>query len=66
VRVDGFAYVNVVCAHLDGQGDFANHVAGVGWPTMSPMAKMSGTLVRIWISTLIKPRSAPVAHGAAK
>jgi hypothetical protein len=27
VRVDGFAYVNVVCAHLDGQGDFADHVA---------------------------------------
>jgi hypothetical protein len=64
--VDGFADVNCVCAHLDGQSNFADHVAGVGWPTMSPMAKMSGTLVRIWISTLMKPRSAPVAHEAAK
>jgi hypothetical protein len=30
VRVDGFAYVYCVCTHLDGQGDFADHVAGVG------------------------------------
>jgi hypothetical protein len=29
----------------------------MGWPTMSPMAKMCGTLVRIWMSTLMKPRS---------
>jgi hypothetical protein len=27
VRVDSFAYVYGVCIHLDGQGDFANHVA---------------------------------------
>ena len=30
VRVDGFADVNRVCAHLDGQRDFADHVASVG------------------------------------
>ncbi len=30
MRVNGFAYVYCVCAHLDGQGDFADHVAGVG------------------------------------
>jgi N-ethylmaleimide reductase len=30
MRVDGFAYVYGVCTHLDGQGDSADHVAGVG------------------------------------
>jgi hypothetical protein len=27
MRVDGLADVHRVCAHLDGQGDFADHVA---------------------------------------
>ena len=31
--------------------------ASIGWPTMSPMAKMCGTLVRICLSTGMKPRS---------
>ena len=31
--------------------------ASIGWPTMSPIAKMCGTLVRIWLSTGMKPRS---------
>ena len=31
--------------------------ASIGWPTMSPIAKMCGTLVRIWMSTGMKPRS---------
>ena len=31
--------------------------ANMGWPTMSPMAKMCGTLVRNWMLTLMKPRS---------
>ena len=31
--------------------------ASMGWPTMSPVAKMCGTLVRIWMSTGMKPRS---------
>ena len=30
VRVNGFAYVYCIRAHLDGQGDFADHVACVG------------------------------------
>ena len=30
VRVDGFADVHGVCAHLDSQRDLANHVARVG------------------------------------
>jgi len=30
VRVDGLADVHRVGAHLDGQGDFADHVAGMG------------------------------------
>ena len=30
VRVDGFADVHCVCAHLDGQRHFANHVARMG------------------------------------
>ena len=29
VGVDAFADVNGVCAHLDGQNDLANHVAGM-------------------------------------
>jgi hypothetical protein len=29
VWVNGFADVHCVCAHLNRQGDFANHVAGV-------------------------------------
>jgi hypothetical protein len=29
VRVDGFTDAYCVCAHLDGQGDFADHVTGV-------------------------------------
>ena len=29
VWMDGFADVHSVCAHLDGQSDFANHVARV-------------------------------------
>jgi hypothetical protein len=29
----------------------------MGWPTMSPIAKMCGTLVRICASTGMKPRS---------
>jgi hypothetical protein len=32
-------------------------VASIGWPTMSPIAKMCGTLVRICRSTSMKPRS---------
>jgi len=32
----------------------------MGWPTMSPMAKMCGTLVRICLSTGMKPRSSTV------
>ena len=31
--------------------------ASIGWPTMSPIAKMCGTLVRICMSTGMKPRS---------
>jgi hypothetical protein len=31
--------------------------ASIGWPTMSPMAKMCGTLVRNCVSTGMKPRS---------
>ncbi len=31
--------------------------ASMGSPTMSPIAKMCGTLVRIWLSTGIQPRS---------
>ena len=31
--------------------------ASIGWPTMSPMAKMCGMLVRICLSTGMKPRS---------
>ena len=34
--------------------------ASMGWPTMSPMAKMCGTLVRICLSTGMKPRSSTV------
>jgi hypothetical protein len=30
VGMDGFADVYGVCAHLDGQGDFADHVTSVG------------------------------------
>ena len=30
VRVDGFADVDGICAHLNGHRHFANHVAGVG------------------------------------
>ena len=30
MRVNSFANVHRVCAHLDGQSDLANHVAGVG------------------------------------
>ncbi len=29
MRVDGFADVYCVCAHFDGEGDFADHVACV-------------------------------------
>jgi hypothetical protein len=28
--MDGFADVYRICAHLDGQGDFADHVTGMG------------------------------------
>ena len=31
--------------------------ASIGWPTRSPMAKICGTLVRICLSTGMKPRS---------
>jgi hypothetical protein len=31
--------------------------ASIGWPTMSPMAKMCGTLVRICAVDGMKPRS---------
>ncbi len=31
--------------------------ASMGWPTMSPMAKICGTLVRCCLSTAMKPRS---------
>ena len=34
--------------------------ANIGSPTMSPMAKMCGTFVRIWLSTGMKPRSLTV------
>jgi hypothetical protein len=30
MRVDGFASVNRVCAHLNGQRNFTNHVTGMG------------------------------------
>ena len=30
VRVNGFADVYCICAHFDGERDFADHVAGVG------------------------------------
>ena len=40
--------------------------ASIGWPTMSPMAKMCGTLVRICLSTGMKPRSLTVDAGLVR
>ena len=37
--------------------------ASIGCPTTSPIAKMCGTLVRIWRSTGMKPRSSTVHAG---
>src|SRR4051794_20874354 len=42
----------------------AGLVASIGSPTMSPIAKMCGTLVRIWRSTGTKPRSSTVTPAA--
>ena len=39
--------------------------ASIGSPTMSPMAKMCGTLVRIWWSTGMKPRSSTATPAAS-
>ncbi len=42
--------------------DLAVAPASMGRPTISPMAKMCGTLVHIWMSTLMKPRSVTDTH----
>ena len=39
--------------------------SSIGWPTMSPTAKMCGTLVRIWMSTGMKPRSSTLTPAAS-
>jgi hypothetical protein len=36
MRVDGFASVNRVCAHLNGQRNFTNHVTGMGADMPTP------------------------------
>lgn len=43
-----------LCCHM---GFVHRLVCQHGWPTMSPVAKMWGTLARIWISTETMPRS---------
>ena len=52
VRVNGFADIDCVCTHFNGQGNLANHVSCVGADHAAD-GKDCGTLVRIWLPLAI-------------
>jgi hypothetical protein len=67
VRMYGFANVHRVCAHLDGQRDFANQVARVG----ADDAAAQNLAVAMRFGAVVKQQlgeafGAPVGRGAAR
>jgi hypothetical protein len=66
MRVDGFANVDGVCAHLNGQGHFTNHVARVG----AHHAAAQDLAVTMGLRAVVKQQFghafvAPIGNGAA-
>ena len=59
MRVNRFADIYGVCTHLDGLGDFTNHVTPMCADHATEVENM-GTLARICMLTLMKPRSVSV------